>query len=226
MAEAGYGGARCAHRPTTVDDDPDRSFARDDCLLVDEPVLAVSRRTLRSRRLRRLRDVRDHVEGQASVRAERDRNDVLEVVEVGKEEVAVLVESQTRVAARVAEAVGAAADGVTGRDDSLRPGLSAVERDSLEETGEALAYVRHDDDVLRIRRIHGDSLFRLVPDALADVDIRRNRPASGWDRDERERDEDRQDANERPFHHHSPPLEWSGRGYTCDHLACKAGATS
>src|SRR4030095_7893796 len=92
--------------------------------------------------------------------------------------------------------------------------LSAVERDTQEETREALLDVRQDDDVLRVRRIHGDRLLRLVPHALAQVDVGRNRASAGGDRDERERDEDWQDADKRPFHHHSPPLEWSRRGYT------------
>ena len=157
LPEPGDGRAGREHRPAGVDDHPHLSLRRRDRRLVDEAEEAAV-------------DVRDHVEAEAAVDAERDRDGVLGLVEVGQEEVAVLVEREARVAARVAEVVVDA-------DQPLRPRRAPVEADRGEHARRQpdllVADVRHDDDVVRVRRIDGDRLLRLLARPLADVDVRR-----------------------------------------------------
>jgi hypothetical protein len=121
------------------------------------------------------RDVRDQVEVETPVRRQRDGQRVLDIEEVGQEEVAVAVEREARVAARVAEVVVVA-------DQLCRPRVAAVEADALEHAGNREVDVRDLDDVLRIRRVDGDRLLRLVRVALADVDVGRSARLGGaWD---------------------------------------------
>ena len=121
------------------------------------------------RSLRRRDDVRDEIEVQPTVGAERDRHDVLGLEQVGEEQIAVLVEREARIAARVAEVVVVA-------DQASRPARATVEADGGEHPGRQprleVADVADDHDVVRVGRIDGDRLFRLVQVPLADVDVR------------------------------------------------------
>ena len=164
-------------RPTRVKDHPHLAMGGGDGRLVDkaEQPTVVTTRLGRGAAGRR-DDVTDEVEGQAAIRAQRDGHRVLDLEQVGHEQIAISVEGQARVAAGVAEVVVIA--------DQLRgPGLAAVEADALEharrQSGFPVADVGHEDDVLGVRGVDCDCLLGLVEVPLADVDVGRRRADCG-----------------------------------------------
>src|SRR5262249_8418291 len=142
---------------------------RGDRRLVDEAEeAAVVATRLRRGPLRRRDDVGDEIEGEAAIRAERDRDLVLDLVEVGHEQVAVLVEGKAGVAPPVANVVVIA-------DYAGLPRRAAVEADGQKhpggQSGFAMTDVREDDDVPRVGRIDGDRLFGFIQVAPANIDV-------------------------------------------------------
>ncbi|MFL5663433.1 MAG: hypothetical protein ACJ8BW_19135, partial [Ktedonobacteraceae bacterium] len=105
LPEPRYGRSRGNHRTSAVDHNPDLALTCRDRRLIDEPEQAASLSACGQARFRRLRDVRDEVEVKTAVSAEGDGDLVLDVVEVGQEEVAVTVKRQAGVATRVFQVV-------------------------------------------------------------------------------------------------------------------------
>ena len=203
-AQPGDRGARSEHRPARVEDDPDLAVGRRDSRLIDEteqsPVVAGR---LLAGRLRGRVDVRDDGEGQTAVGAERDGNRVLDLKEVGHEQIPKLVEGEARVAARVAQ-------GVVVAHDSLRPGRTSVEADRQEhprgQSGFAVADVGENDDVVRIRRIDRDGFFGFVKSTLTrvHVDRRRSRARLAVGQHDEGRDQTNPSGEKQSAHRFSP----------------------
>ncbi len=101
LPQSRYGRSRGHDRTSAIEHHPDLALASRDRRLVNEPEQAASLPARRQVLPLRLRDVRDEVEVEAAVSAESDGNLDLGVVEVGQEEVAVVVERQAGVAAGV-----------------------------------------------------------------------------------------------------------------------------
>ena len=172
LAQAGHRCAGGEHGSASVDDDPHLAVARGDGWLIHkskQPAVVPAR--LRRRVFGRCHDVGDDVERQAPVRAERDRDLVLGLEQVGQEQIPELVERQARIAAGVAEAVVVA-------DQAMRPGGAAVEADGREHSrGQSclpVSDVAHHDDVVGVGRVDGDRLFGLVEVPLASVNVVRD----------------------------------------------------
>ena len=163
------------HRAAGVEHHPHLVLRRGDRGLIDEPeqAAAVTGRLLRGQVGRR--NVGDHVEGHTAVRAQRDGDLILHLVQVGHEQVSVLIEGQARIAARVAQLIARAA-----ADQLPRPRGTTVETHPLEHPrGDPcldVAHVGDRHDVVRVRGIDRDGFLRLVQMPLADIDIGRRRP--------------------------------------------------
>src|SRR5262249_11744490 len=97
--------AECAHGAADVDDDPHFALAGSDRRLVDEAEETLRLLASALVSLRDAADVRDHVEREPAVGGQGDRQRFLDIEEIGKEEVSVLVERKARVTARIAEVV-------------------------------------------------------------------------------------------------------------------------
>src|SRR5712691_10766235 len=174
--------------------------------------------------LRRIVDVGDYVERHAFVGAQGHRHDVRDrspdQVQIGHEEVPVLVERETRVAAGAVQRVIGA-----GPDDSVnRPGGPSVETYGLEQSRGSRRDIRFDHDVARIRWVDRHRLLGLVTPALADVNVDRGSGRHGFHRATRrgrahpeEGDPESRHASEpnRPWAHTSfPPVNPSSTNYT------------
>src|SRR5207253_9145666 len=104
LSQPGYLGAKRAHRTANVDDRPDLPFRSGNRGLVNEPEQSLFVRAL-AVAFRDSGNVRNHLEGEAAVSRQGNRQRVFHVEQVREEEVSVVVKRQARVATGVAEVV-------------------------------------------------------------------------------------------------------------------------
>jgi len=98
------------------------------------------------------------------------------LVEVGEEEISILIEGKAGIAAGIAQIVVIA-------DEAPGPGPAAVEAHTLEHPSRQSCFpvpdVADDDDVVRVCRVDGDRFFGLIQVSLADVDVHGNVDGGG-----------------------------------------------
>ena len=179
LPQPGDSGSGRNDRASGVEDQPGLIGSGRNGGLVDESeqpaVVAVGRIALR-----RTVDVGDHVERHAFVGAQGHRYDVrdrsADQVQIGHEEIPVLVERETRITAGALQRVIGA-----GPDDSVnRPGGPSVETYGLEQSRGSRRDIRFDHDVARIRWVHRHRFLGLVTRALADVNVHRGGGRQGF----------------------------------------------
>ena len=179
LPQPGDWGSRSNDRASGVEDQPGLIGSGRNGGLVDESeqpaVVAVGPIALR-----RTGDVGDHVERHAFVGAQGHRHDVrdrsADQVQISHEEVPMLVERETCVAAGTVQRVIGA-----GPDDSVnRPGGPSVETYGLEQSRGSRRDIRFDHDVARIRGVDRHRLLGLVSRALADINVHRGGGRQGF----------------------------------------------
>ena len=171
MTQAADRSTSSEHRTCGVEHDPDLALGGGNGRLVNiaEQTPIVAGRLLPGRLWRR-RNIRNDTERQAPVRAERYRHHILDLVQVGHKEIAVLIERETGITAGVAQVVVVA-------DDARRPRRAAVKAHSLEHSSSqscfTVSYICHNHDVVAVGGIDRDRLFGLVEVSLAHIHVLR-----------------------------------------------------